>query len=44
MPAKSICPNCGQKFRNASHICMPTSVQKMDKRKAAIAAVSSKQK
>lgn len=44
MPAKSICPNCGQKLRNASHICMPTSVAKMDKRKAAIAAATTKQK
>lgn len=42
MPAKSICPNCGQKYRSAAHICIPTSVDKMDRRKAAIRSLTQK--
>ena len=42
MPAKSICPNCGLKYRGPAHICIPTSVEKMDRRRKAVAAAQQK--
>lgn len=40
MPAKSMCPNCGQKWRSPAHLCHPTRVAKMQRKRAAVAAAT----
>ncbi|MHB8604902.1 MAG: hypothetical protein ACYDCK_06560 [Thermoplasmatota archaeon] len=42
MPAKSICPNCGAKWRNANHLCQPSKVDRWQRRAAALATVAKK--
>lgn len=42
MPAKSICPQCGQGNRSPNHVCIPSAVERMERKKAALKAVQSK--
>lgn len=42
MPAKAMCPNCGQKARGASHLCDPVKVEREQRRVAALAKVQAK--
>ncbi len=42
MPAKAMCPNCGQKMRGASHLCDPMKVEREQKRLGVLAKLNQK--
>lgn len=44
MPAKAMCPDCGQKYRSPAHICDPMRVERENRRKAALAKLAQGQK
>lgn len=42
MPAKAMCPDCGQKSRGNSHLCSPDRVTREQKRQATLAKLAQK--
>lgn len=42
MPAKSMCPNCGQKSRGPAHLCDPVKVKSEKRRTGALAKLQQK--